>query len=84
MCPCVRVRGAVLALQEALTAEAWMAPYAEYELGALLLRERATARDGLKTLHRALGYAPDFDFKMKLTLKCHLTMMDASDRGLFD
>ena len=21
---------------------------------------------------------------MKLTLKCHLTMMDASDRGLFD
>ena len=74
----------MLALQETLSAEAWMAPYAEYELGALLVRDGATARDGLKTLHNALGYAPEFDFKMKLTLKCHLTMMDASDRGLFD
>ena len=57
-------------------------PFANYELGVLLLRSRSTASEGLKKLHEVAAFTPDYDFKLKLVLKCHLTLIDYEDRTM--
>ena len=47
-----------------------------------LLRSRSTASEGLKKLHEVAAYPPDYDFKLKLVLKCHLTLIDYEDRTM--
>ena len=54
----------------------------EDELGVLLLRSRSTASEGLKKLHEVAAFTPDYDFKLKLVLKCHLTLIDYEDRTM--
>ena len=72
----------VLALQESIRSESWLPPFANYELGVLLLRSRSTASEGLKKLHEVAAFTPDYDFKLKLVLKCHLTLIDYEDRTM--
>jgi len=48
----------------------------------LLLRSRSTASEGLKKLHEVAAFTPDYDFKLKLVLKCHLTLIDYEDRTM--
>ena len=60
----------------------WRPPFANYELGVLLLRSRSTASEGLKKLHEVAAFTPDYDFKLKLVLKCHLTLIDYEDRTM--
>ena len=62
--------------------ESWLPPFANYELGVLLLRSRSTASEGLKKLHEVAAFTPDYDFKLKLVLKCHLTLIDYEDRTM--
>ena len=38
--------------------------------------------DGLKKLHEVAAFTPDYDFKLKLVLKCHLTLIDYEDRTM--
>ena len=70
------------ALQESIRSESWLPPFANYELGVLLLRSRSTASEGLKKLHEVAAFTPDYDFKLKLVLKCHLTLIDYEDRTM--
>ena len=69
-------------LQESIRSESWLPPFANYELGVLLLRSRSTASEGLKKLHEVAAFTPDYDFKLKLVLKCHLTLIDYEDRTM--
>ena len=43
---------------------------------------RSTASEGLKKLHEVAAFTPDYDFKLKLVLKCHLTLIDYEDRTM--
>ena len=36
----------------------------------------------LKKLHEVAAFTPDYDFKLKLVLKCHLTLIDYEDRTM--
>ena len=45
-------------------------------------RPRSTASEGLKKLHEVAAFTPDYDFKLKLVLKCHLTLIDYEDRTM--